>query len=133
MTVIVTNQENNHVGPVMRQGKLARAVAEAAKIDNPDKIIIVDDKVAYLPIQTEGDMIIRRQTVEETLGRPFHMRQLEVDLSSFAGKIDLNSERVRFYFDKILWNLFCLINPLFRSVLYFARFEEDKMRIKETS
>jgi toluene monooxygenase system protein D len=102
MTVIVTNQENNHVGPVMRQGDLARAVAEAAKIDNPDKTIIVDDKVAYLRIQTDGEMIIRRQTIEETLGRPFQMRELEVDLSSFAGKIDLNSERVRFYFDKIL-------------------------------
>lgn len=102
MNTTLTYQENNLVGPVMRQGDLAKAVAEAAEIDNPDKSIAVDDKVAYLRIQTDGEMIIRRQTIEDALGRPFQMRQLEIDLSSFAGKIDMNADRVRFYFNKHL-------------------------------
>ena len=99
MNAAATYQANNVVGPVMRQGDLAKAVAEAAEVDNPDKTISVDDKVAYLRIQTDGEMIIRRQTIEEALGRPFQMRQLEIDLSSFAGRIEMTADQVRFYFN----------------------------------
>ena len=99
MNAATIYKENNVVGPVMRQGDLAKAVAEAAEVDNPDKTIAVDDKVAYLRIQTDGEMIIRRQTIEEALGRPFQMRQLEIDLSSFAGRIEMTADQVRFYFN----------------------------------
>lgn len=99
MNAAAIYKENNVVGPVMRQGDLAKAVAEAAEVDNPDKTISVDDKVAYLRIQTDGEMIIRRQTIEEALGRPFQMRQLEIDLSSFAGRIEMTADQVRFYFN----------------------------------
>lgn len=99
---IETHQKNNHVGPVMRQGDLAKAVAEAAEIDNPGKAISVDDKIAYLRIQTDGEMVICRKTIEELLGRPFQMRQLEIDLSSFAGAIDMTADQVRFYLKRQL-------------------------------
>ena len=102
MNAATIYKENNVVGPVMRQGDLAKAVAEAAEVDNPDKTIAVDDKVAYLRIQTDGEMIIRRQTIEEALGRPFQMRQLEIDLSSFAGRIEMTADQVRFYFNRQL-------------------------------
>ncbi|WP_212633223.1 MmoB/DmpM family protein [Pseudomonas linyingensis] len=91
---------NNKVGPVMRQGELAVAVAEAAEIDNPGKEILVEDKVAYLRIQADDEMIIHRKTIEEMLGRPFSMNELEVELSSFAGRIDTHVDHVRFYYSK---------------------------------
>jgi len=47
-------------------------------------------------------MILRRQTIEEELGRPFKMNDLEVDLSSFAGQIESLDDAVRFYFTKKL-------------------------------
>ncbi|ABM93779.1 MmoB/DmpM family protein [Methylibium petroleiphilum] len=97
-----TAHENNYVGPIMRQGELARAVAEAAEIDNPGRTVSVFDKVAYLRIQADDEIVIRRQTVEEMLGRPFRMRELEVDLSSFAGQIEISDEKVRFYFKRHL-------------------------------
>jgi len=93
---------NNRVGPVLRQGELAKAVAEAAEIDNPGRIIVVDDKIAYVRISTDGEMIIRRTTIEEMLGKPFQMCELEVELSSFAGRIDNGAEQIRFYFEKTL-------------------------------
>ncbi|TDU25532.1 toluene 4-monooxygenase protein D [Panacagrimonas perspica] len=93
---------NNRVGPVLRQGELAKAVAEAAEIDNPGKVITLDDKVAYLRVSTEGEMILRRETIEEMLGKPFRMSELEVELSSFSGRIENNAEQVRFYFEKKL-------------------------------
>jgi toluene monooxygenase system protein D len=91
---------NNRVGPVLRAGELVEAVVEAAREDNPDKEIRVDDKRAYVRIDTDGEMILRRTTIERTLGRPFRMSELEVALSSFAGRIQNNPDYVRFYFEK---------------------------------
>ncbi|MBI5907188.1 MAG: MmoB/DmpM family protein [Burkholderiales bacterium] len=93
---------NNRVGPVMRAGELAVAVAEAAIEDNPGKEVRVDDKRAYLRIDTDDEMILRRETIERALGRPFKMNELEVDLSSFAGRIETRPDQVRFYFTKHL-------------------------------
>ncbi len=97
---ISTAHLNNRVGPVLRQGALAKAVVEAAEADNPDRVIVVDDKVAYVRISTDGEMILRRATIEEMLGQPFQIRDLEVELSSFAGRIDNAEEYIRFYFEK---------------------------------
>ena len=93
---------NNMVGPVMRAGDLAMAVIEAARVDNPDKEIFVEDKRAYIRIHAEQEMILRQDTIEEELGRPFKMNDLEVDLSSFAGQIESGDKQVRFYFNKTL-------------------------------
>ncbi|RLA24524.1 MAG: monooxygenase [Gammaproteobacteria bacterium] len=92
--------KNNNVGPVVRAGDVAIAIAEAAEIDNPDKEITVVDKLAYLRISADSELILKRETIEECLGRPFEMRELEINLSSFAGQIDADSYRARFYYDK---------------------------------
>ncbi|UCV02768.1 MmoB/DmpM family protein [Dechloromonas denitrificans] len=91
---------NNLVGPVMRAGDLATAIIEAAKLDNPGKEVFVDDKRAYIRIHTEHEMVLYRETIEEELGRPFKMNDLEVDLSSFAGQIESGDNSIRFYFSK---------------------------------
>ncbi|WP_374412246.1 MmoB/DmpM family protein [Hydrogenophaga sp.] len=93
---------NNRVGPVLRASPLTAAVVEAAEEDNPDKTIRVDDKVAYVRIDCEGELILRRTTIERALGRPFRMSELEVELGSFAGRIETGDDQVRFYFEKTL-------------------------------
>jgi toluene monooxygenase system protein D len=93
---------NNRVGPVLRASPLTAAVVEAAEEDNPDKTIRVDDKVAYVRIDCEGELILRRETLERALGRPFRMSELEVELGSFAGRIETTEDHVRFYFNKTL-------------------------------
>jgi len=98
MSEISTAYLNNRVGPIMRHGELAMAVAEAAEIDNPGKAIAVEDKLAYLRIQTDDELVLTRATIEELLGRPFSMNDLEVDLASFAGRIDTQPDQVRFYY-----------------------------------
>ena len=85
---------------VMRNGELAKAVAEAADLDNPGKKILTEDKIAYTRIQTEGELIQRRATIEELLGKPFRMTELEIELSSFAGRIETHQDYVRFYYEK---------------------------------
>ena len=98
----MTERSKNLAGPVMRAGELADAVIEAARQDNPDKEIIVDDHISYVRIQADGGLVIQRETVEQHLGRPFKMRELEVNLSGFAGQIDTRTDSVRFYLEKRL-------------------------------
>jgi toluene monooxygenase system protein D len=93
---------NNRVGPVLRASPITSAVIEAAQEDNPDKDIRVDDKVAYVRIDCEGELILRRATLEQALGRPFKMSELEVNLGSFAGRIETADDQVRFYYEKTL-------------------------------
>lgn len=93
---------NNRVGPVMRAGDVAQAALEAAEMDNPDKAVHVDDKVAYIRISADDELILTRESMEECLGRPFRMQEIEINLSSFAGQIDIDSDRARFYFEKRL-------------------------------
>ncbi len=93
---------NNRVGPVLRASPITAGVIEAAEEDNPGKTIRVDDKLAYVRIDTEGELILRRETLERTLGRPFKMSELEVNLGSFAGRIETADDYVRFYYEKTL-------------------------------
>ncbi|ADG20658.1 MmoB/DmpM family protein [Paraburkholderia sp. BR13439] len=93
---------NNRVGPVLRASSITAGVIEAAHEDNPGKVIRVDDKLAYVRIDADGELILCRATLEEALGRPFRMSELEVNLSSFAGRIETTDEYVRFYYEKTL-------------------------------
>lgn len=91
--------KNNDVGPVMRAGEVAQAAIEAVEMDNPDREISIQDKVAYVRISAEHELILTRESMEECLGRPFKMHEIELNLASFSGQIDANSSRIRFYFD----------------------------------
>ena len=94
--------KNNRVGPVLRASEITEGVIEAAQEDNPGKDIRVDDKKAYVRIDTDGELFLRRATLERTLGRPFRMSELEVNLGSFAGRIETTDDYVRFYYEKTL-------------------------------
>lgn len=93
---------NNRVGPVLRASEITEGVIDAAREDNPGKEIRVDDKLAYVRIDTEGELVLRRETLERMLGRPFKMSELEVNLGSFAGRIETSDDQVRFYYEKSL-------------------------------
>lgn len=101
-TQIGEGYRNNRVGPVIRACEIARAVIEAAHEDNPERDIVVDDQLAYVRISTDGEMVIRRATLEQALGRPFQMAELELNLATFAGRIETTQEQVRFYLSKTL-------------------------------
>jgi len=93
----MAQRSRNMAGPVLRGGDIARAVAEAAKIDNPDKEIVVEDHGAYVRIEADGGLIVRQETISEFLGRRFEIRDLELNLSGFSGFIDTQDDYVRFY------------------------------------
>ena len=86
------------VGPVFRPGELADAAIEALEEDNPDKTFEVNDRVGYVRVETDDECVIRRETMETILGRPFQMQELETILGSFSGRIEADEAFMRFYF-----------------------------------
>ncbi|MBT3410305.1 MAG: monooxygenase [Halieaceae bacterium] len=93
---------NNNVGPIVRAGEVAEAVAEAAIIDNPDKEVTVEANGAYSRIYAESELIVTRETLQEELGRDFKMNELEINLASFAGRIEVTEDQARFYYNTTL-------------------------------
>ncbi|VFA96916.1 MmoB/DmpM family protein [Nocardia cyriacigeorgica] len=86
------------VGPVVQSGEIADAVAEAARIDNEGKRVDIRNRGSYVRVEVDGgECILHRATIEEQLGRPFQMHELEVSMPSFVGRIETGTERVRFY------------------------------------
>ena len=61
-------ERNNSVGPVLRAGEVAEAVLEALREDNPDKDFVIEDQVSYIRIETEGECVIRRETMSRAMG-----------------------------------------------------------------
>ena len=92
----------NVVGPVIQAGEIADAVAAAVREDNPGKDVQVQDRGSYVRIEVDGECVIRRETLERELGRPFRMRELEVNMPAFAGRIETATDHIRFYFDNPL-------------------------------
>jgi toluene monooxygenase system protein D len=96
------DSRRNSVGPVLRAGEVADAVVEAMKEDNPNKKFTIENRVAYVRVETEGECFIRQETLSDMLGRPISMPEVEVNLTSFAGRIETTDTYMRFYLKKSL-------------------------------
>ena len=66
------------VGPIIQAGEIAEAIIEAAGIDNEGSKVNIVDRGSYIRIQLESECILRRETIENSLGRPFRMADLEI-------------------------------------------------------
>ncbi|HBI04551.1 MAG TPA: toluene monooxygenase [Paenibacillaceae bacterium] len=85
------------VGPVFRGNEMAEFFIEAMQLDNPGKDMEVVDRGGYVRVMFDNYCVITKQSVEEILGRQFKMPgELEVNLASFAGKINTCSDKVEF-------------------------------------
>ncbi|WP_286885885.1 MmoB/DmpM family protein [Aneurinibacillus sp. UBA3580] len=85
------------VGPVLRANEMAEAIIEAIQLDNSDRNIEIIDRGGYIRVQADDYCIITKKTMEEVLGREFRMPgELEVNLSSFIGRINPGTDAVEF-------------------------------------
>ena len=88
----------NLVGPVLRVGDLAEAVARAITEDNPGKRISILDRGDYVRIHTEQKCRLTRQTLERQLGHPYELRLLEIDMPSFSGRLETRADEYVWYY-----------------------------------
>jgi phenol hydroxylase P2 protein len=75
-TVFIALQTNEETRPII----------DAIVIDNPHAI--VNRQPAMVKIDAEGRLVINRETIEEQLGRPFDLQELQVNLITLSGHVD---------------------------------------------
>lgn len=90
----VEKLEEGLVGPVLRgvDADIIDAVIAAAERDNPDREVVVEDRGGYVRVHAPGRFRLTRKSMEEMLGRPFEMRELEPSLSAFAGHLQTGDD-----------------------------------------
>lgn len=74
--VFIALQSNNDTQPII----------EAIQADNP--LATVHEYPAMVKIDCPGRLVIRRESVEERIGRSFDLREVQLNLISLSGEID---------------------------------------------
>ena len=63
-----------------------RGIVEAIVADNP--AAVVTEQPAMVKIDAPGFMTIKRTTIEEKVGRPFDLQEMQIFLITLSGNID---------------------------------------------
>jgi toluene monooxygenase system protein D len=90
--------DEDMVGPVIRAGALADAVAAAAEDDNPGADVHVIERGDYVRIHIDRQLRLTRASIENYLGKSFSLAQLEAEMPSFKGRMEGNVDEVRWFY-----------------------------------
>jgi len=63
-----------------------RCIVDAIVADNPQAVVNLQP--AMVKVDVPDQMVIRRSTVEEQIGRPFNLQELHINLITLTGHID---------------------------------------------
>jgi toluene monooxygenase system protein D len=99
-----TDPAGDFVGPIVTLGEVADAVVDAARIDNGDREIRVQEHAGYVRVEARGELVLRFATLGEMLGRHFSVNELERNMPGFSGLIRVDDQRVRFLATKLSTN-----------------------------
>ncbi len=72
-------------------------IVEAIEEDNPDATVIYQP--AMIRIENEGRLVVRRETVEEKMGRDWEVQALHVNLITLGGNVDETDDELT-----LAWN-----------------------------
>lgn len=86
-TVFIALQANEDTRPII----------EAIEIDNPEAVVVREP--AMVKINAQGRMVIRRETIEEQLGRDFDMQELNINLITLSGNVDEDEDALTLTWD----------------------------------
>jgi phenol hydroxylase P2 protein len=75
-TVFIAFQANEETRPII----------EAIEIDNPQAV--VHREPAMVKIDAPGRLVVRRETVEDQLGRSFDLQEMQINLITLSGNLD---------------------------------------------
>jgi len=64
----------------------SRSIVEAILPDNPNAVL--NEQPAMVKIDVPEEMSIKRASIEERLGRPFDLQELQLHLITLSGHID---------------------------------------------
>ncbi len=70
----------------LQDNEEAHYLVEALEDDNPDAT--VDYQPAMIRIENEDRLVLKRETVEEKMGRDWDLQSLHVNLVTIGGNVD---------------------------------------------
>lgn len=70
----------------------SRPVVEAILADNPEATAV--HSPGLVKIDAPGRMVIRRATIEDLVGRPFDLQQIQVNLVTLSGNVDEDDDEL---------------------------------------
>ncbi len=74
-----------------------RQVIEAILQDNPGAV--VDEQPAMVKINAEDRLVVRRETIEELIGRPYDLQEMQVHMITMSGNLDQTDDEMTLF-----WN-----------------------------
>ncbi|MBR9829505.1 MAG: monooxygenase [Oceanospirillales bacterium] len=75
----------------------SRYIVEAIEADNPDVTVL--HMPAMIRIEAEGFLAVKRETVEEKIGRDWDVQELHVNLITLGGNVDEDDDQLT-----LTWN-----------------------------
>ena len=86
-TVFIALQANEETRPII----------DAIEIDNPKAV--VNRQPAMVKIDAPNQLVIRRETIEEQLGRAYDLQELQINLITLSGNVDEDEDTLT-----LTWN-----------------------------
>lgn len=80
-TVFIAFQTNEDTRPII----------ESILADNPHAVL--DEQPAMVKINAEGQLVIKRESIEERIGRDFDLQELQVNLITLSGYLDEDDDQ----------------------------------------
>ncbi|PKO31622.1 MAG: monooxygenase [Betaproteobacteria bacterium HGW-Betaproteobacteria-7] len=81
-TVFIAFQTNEDTRPII----------ESILADNPHAVL--DEQPAMVKINAEGRLVIKRESIEERIGRDFDLQELQVNLITLSGNMDEDDDQL---------------------------------------
>ena len=70
-----------------------RPIIEAVLADNPHAI--ANESPAMVKIDAEGQLVIKRNSIEELIGRDFDLQELQINLITISGHLDEDDDEFK--------------------------------------
>ena len=74
----------------LQKNEETRAIVNAIMADNPDAIL--NEQPAMVKVDCPNRLVIKRETVEEKMGREFDLQELQLHLITMSGHVDETEE-----------------------------------------
>ena len=81
-TVFIAFQTNEETRPIV----------ESILADNPHAVL--DEQPAMVKINAEGKLVIKRESIEERIGRDFDLQELQINLITLSGNLDEDDDQL---------------------------------------
>ena len=76
----------------LQKNEETRAIVNAIMADNPDAIL--NEQPAMVKVDCPNRLVIKRESIEQEMGRDFDLQELQVNLITLSGHLDEDDDQM---------------------------------------